>query len=437
MKKTLIVLAIFASFQVANAQTNVNAVKKAVESAQAATQNAKKATKAATWLKLAQAYLDAYNAPTGSILPGSTQAELKFMMGNDKPTSSETVVLNNAQYTKEIYADKNLYFNGSGQLEIIEVTSPVYEDALDQALAAYQKAFEVDNGSKSKDISAGIKSVAEKMVSEAYTAYSLGDIRKAESFFEAAVAAAARKPYEHVDTSSLYNAAFTSWNVGEYGKAKSMFERCLNYNYYGEGGEVFAKLADCTTRTDTSKAGAVAAKGYLEEGFRKFPESQSILIGLINYYVNSGDDANKLFDLLDNAKKNEPGNASLYYVEGNAHLKLGEIEQAIESYRKCAEIDPDYEYGYIGEGQLHYNRAVEISEKAQSELDDAKYMALVQQFEGELKACIEPFEKAFELTKDDNVKSVAAEFLKNVYFRFRDQDPKYQAGYDKYSSFLK
>ena len=54
MKKTLIVLALLASFQVADAQTNVNSAAKAVESALAASQNEKKATKVATWMKLAQ-----------------------------------------------------------------------------------------------------------------------------------------------------------------------------------------------------------------------------------------------------------------------------------------------------------------------------------------------------------------------------------------------
>ena len=222
--------------------------------------------------------------------------------------------------------------------------------------------------------------------------------------------------------------------MGEYGKAKTLFEQCLAYNYLGEDGEVYAKLADCAARMDTTQAGAAAAKGYLEQGFAKFPESQSILIGLINYYVTSGDDPEKLFELLDDAKKNEPNNPSLFYVEGNVHLKLGDLEKAVEAYRQCTQVDPNYEWGYFGEGQLRYNHAVEISEQAQTELDDDKYMILVQEFETELKSCIEPFEKAFEVTKDESLKTVAAEYLKNVYFRFRDQDPKFQEGYDKYAA---
>ncbi|MBR0532078.1 MAG: tetratricopeptide repeat protein, partial [Bacteroidales bacterium] len=161
-----------------------------------------------------------------------------------------------------------------------------------------------------------------------------------------------------------------------------------------------------------------------------------ILIGLINYYVTSGEDTDKLFALIDDAKKNEPDNPSLYYVEGNIHAQLKQFDEAVKAYEKCAEIDPAYEYGFIGEGIMFYNNAASIQEEAQNELDDNKYMALVQKFETSLKNCLEPFEKAFSITKDDSIKSSIAEYLKNAYYRFRDEDPKYMAGYEKYAKIL-
>ena len=96
MKKTLIVLALLASFQVANAQSNVNSAAKAVESALAASQNEKKATKVATWMKLAQTYLDAYAAPAGNVWLGADMNALQLSMGGEKPSSVETVTLNGA-----------------------------------------------------------------------------------------------------------------------------------------------------------------------------------------------------------------------------------------------------------------------------------------------------------------------------------------------------
>ena len=91
--------------------------------------------------------------------------------------------------------------------------------------------------------------------------------------------------------------------------------------------------------------------------------------------------------------------------------------------------------GYIGKGIMLYNRAVELQEQAASEMDDAKYVKLVSEFEESLKGCIEPFEKAFEVSKDENVKASICQYLKNACFRFRE-DSVYQAKYDKYNGYL-
>ena len=437
MKRTLIVLALLASFQVADAQSNVNSAAKAVESALAASQNEKKATKVATWMKLAQTYVEAYGAPAGNVWLGADMNALQLSMGSEKPASVETVSLGGAQYTKQVYENKNLYFNATGQLAVIEVTKPVVENALPKALEAYKRAYELDEKhSKDKDIIEGIKSIAEKLTQEAYNAYTLGDVKAAEAFFEAAVEAAAQKPYDKIDTNSLYNAAFTAWSTQDFNKAKTFFDKCLGYGYYGDNGEVYAKLSDCASHIDTTKAGKAAAKEYLEQGFQKFPTSESIVFGLINYYMSSGEGTDRLFELLQQAKTTSPDNASLYYVEGQAYKQLGDLDKAAQAYDESAAKDPKYVFAYIGKGQMYYDKALELQEKAQNELDDAKYMALVQEFEVTLKKCIDPFEQAYLVCEDSAIKSTIAEYLKQVYYRFRDQDPKFQAGYEKYNAIL-
>lgn len=430
MKKILLALAVLASMQVANAQVKSAAdAKKAVEAAEAAASNEKKAVKTATWLKLGQEYVKAYDAPTGNIIPGSSKTELALMMGSEKPVSTEAVEIQGVPYTKEVYADKNLYFNANGQLAVIEVTKPVYADALEKAIAAYQKAYELDaSHAKNKDIAAAFDLIGQKYNTEAYNKYTLGDLASASKYFEKAAEVEALAPLSKIDTTSIYNAGFTAWATKDMSKAKELFEKCYNLGYYYEGGEVFAKLADVDT---------LNTKKYLEEGFEKFPQSQSILIGLINYYLKSNESTDRLFELLDKAKANEPNNASLYYVEGNIRSQLGDTENAVKAYRKCAEINPEYEYGFIGEGTMYYNKAIEVQTKAQDELDDTKYMALVKEFEEDLKACIPAFEKAFEVTKSEQVKAGVAEYLKNAYYRFRDEGADYMAGYEKYSTYGK
>lgn len=430
MKKILLALAMFAAIQVADAQVKSAAdVKKSVEAAEAATQNVKKAVKTATWLKLGQEYVKAYDAPTGNILPGSNKTELTLMMGSEKPVSSEEVTVNNERYTKDVYADKNLYFNQNGQLVIIEVTKPVYEDALERAVKAYQKAYELDEKhAKDKDVAAAFDLISQKYVSEAFNKYTFGDVATASRLFEKAADVEALAPLSKIDTSVIYNAGFTAMAAKDNERALKFFKRCYDLGYYYEGGEVFARLAEVDT---------LNTKKYLEEGFSKFPQSQSILIGLINYYLKNNEDPETLFGLLDKAKANEPNNASLFYVEGNIRAQLGQIDKAVVAYEECAKINPEYEYGYIGEGTMFYNRAIELQTKAQEEIDDAKYMALVKEFEESLKSCIAPFEKAFEITKDANIKAGIASYLKNAFYRFREESAENQTKYEKYAEIAK
>lgn len=429
MKKIFIALALLASVYIAGAQTQTKSpadAKKALESATEAAANPKKAAKAATWMKLGEAYVSAYEAPAGSIWGGATKQELALVMGNEKPSSTETVEVGGQQLTKETYADKNLYFQADGKLAAVEVTKPVYPDALSKAVEAYSKAYTLDSKKKG-DVDKALQSISEKYVQDAYNKYTLGDYKGASEEFEKAADALGTAPLSKIDTNSIYNAGFTAWMVKDNDRAKTFFEKCYKLGYYSENGELYAKLADVDT---------LNAKTYLEEGFSKYPQSQSILIGLINYYLKSGESTDTLFTLLDKAKENEPDNASLYYVEGNIRAQLGQTDKAVEAYEKCSQINPQYEFGYIGEGIMYYNKALEVQNKAQNEFDDNKYMALVKDFEQDLKNCIAPFEKAYEISKDDSIKVSIAEYLKNAYYRFREEKPEYQAAYDKYSAIL-
>ena len=432
MKKIFFALAIVMSMTFANAQQvktkTPAAAKSAVEAAQAAASNAKKATKVATWLKLAQSYMDAYSASAGNGWIGAQAQELQLVMGGQKPSSEEQVVINGTQYLKKAYATADYYFNEAGQLAVIKTTKPVVENALENALDAYKNAFKNDpKGSKTSDIVAGIKSIAEKFVGEAYDSYTFGEMASAAKSFEAAANALAGEPCNAPDYEYVYDAGFAYLANGEAAKAKDLFQSCIDNKYFGEAGEVYAKLADAMDKLGDQDG----KKSVLEEGFAAFPQSQGILIGLINMYSGDSENTDRLFSLLDNAKKNEPNNASLYYVEGNIYKELGREEEAIASYRKCAQVDPAYEYGYVGEALLLYNKAADLQQKAQEELDDAKYMALAEQFEEALKGCIEPFEKALEVTTDN--KAGIAEYLKNATYRFRDVDASYAEKYEKYS----
>jgi tetratricopeptide (TPR) repeat protein len=435
MKKILIALALLAAVQVADAQVkSPSAAAKAVEKAEAASKDAKKAPKYATWINLAKAYMDAYNAPVGNAWIGASAQELALLMGSEKPVSEEQVEVAGNPYLKVSYANKDLYYSPDLKLSMIIVTAPVVEDALGKAFEAYKKANELDvKQAKAKDIALGLADISQKYVSDAYNAYQFGDLMGASKLFACAAEVSATAPYSTPNNDALYNAGFTAWMAKDYETAKKYFEKCLVNEYYYDDGEVFAKLADIYK----SEGNNEATVKTLEAGFSKFPQSQSILIGLINFYLENKQDPARLFELIDLAKKNEPNNASLYYVEGNIHKELGDNEKAIAAYYQCADINPEYEFGYIGAGILYYELAVKLSEEASNELDDTKYNALVEQFEKALMDAIDPFEKAFNTTKDESLKVSIAEYLKNIYYRFYSKGAEYEEGYNKYNQIVK
>jgi tetratricopeptide (TPR) repeat protein len=214
-------------------------------------------------------------------------------------------------------------------------------------------------------------------------------------------------------------------------RAVKFFDKCLEMGFES-AGDTYANLAEAYKQMgDVEKS-----KELLSMGFTKYPDSQSILVALINTYLESNDDPNKVLEFIQLAQRNEPNNPSLYYAEGNVLKNLDKFEDAIRLYEKSIEIDPNFFFGYFQLGQAFYDKAVDIQTAASDELDDQKYMQMVEELDVMLEKAIAPFEKSFELVQDDEIRTVVVEYLKNIYFRLRTKSPEYEASYEKYNKML-
>ena len=407
--------------------------KKALDKAVAASQNPGKAAKAATWVALSDAYVKAYDAPTQNLLAGSTATEVGMFLKGQKATEISTRKgAEGTEYEVVSYDNKDLYYQND-RLEFWIVTKPVVENALDKAIDALNKGFSLDpKAATNKSYTEKANTIHENYYSEAVSEYLAGNTAKASDLFGKAAKVTSGQILNGFDSMSVYNSALMAALSGDNAKAIEGYKECMAKGYYNDGN-VFSNLADLYKKAGDD---ATALK-VLEEGFTKYPQSQAILVGLINHYLSTGSEPDKLFALLHDAQKNDPNNASLYYVEGDAYKKLGNYDKALELFGKASYVDPKYIYGILNTGILFYDRAVEVQEKASLELDDAKYAKLVDELNGYLEKAIEPFERSFTLTDDNTIKSAIADYLKNIYFRFRDKSPEYQAAYEKYNNFLK
>jgi len=431
MKKILILIAMLAIVGTAYAQKSQEVIEKAIASAVKASQDPKKSEKPATWTTLAQKYLDAYLAPQGAGWVGSSKNELDIIM-NTKPVSTQEETYEGNTYSVNVYANCKYYFLNN-VLQMIVVTKPYVEDALEKARAAYEQAGKVDpTGSKLKDITAGLTKVNEYFINDAYSQYTLGNMQNASDLFAAAAKAKATEPLAEVDTESMGNSAYCAFAAGNYEFAKTQYLACIEAGFYKDG-DYFAKLAECYEKLGDMES----YKATLQDGFVKCPSSQAVLINLINYYVNAKEDPAKIFELLAQAKQNEPKNASLYNAEANILKELDRTDEAIAEYAKCIEVDSTFVYGEIGRAELYLKKADEINDKAQREFNDKKYQELLVEFYAALNEAVEPYTKAFEVSKDSQIKLYAAERLKNIYYYLVKNDSSLQPKYDFYNEYAR
>jgi len=432
MKKLLLALALVAcTMQAAFAQKSDADMQKAVDKAVAASQDAKKAAKAATWLNLGKAYLAAYTNPTSAVALGVDRATWD-LMSKEKPAAEEVVTVNGAPYTKLSYSHVDVYFNGAGQLEFTVVTKPSVEgDLLGEAAKAYAKAFEL--GAKEKDVNEKLTEIVGHYNSAAYSAYTLGDAATASKLFKGAADVAFTAPCTAPGDDSAFNAALTAVSVGDYETALKYYTICMDHNY-GENGDVNARLADVYgAMGNTAKQ-----KELLEAGFAKYPQNQAIIIGLINYAAANNEDPNYVLSLLNKAKENDPNNASIYGVEGNILSEMKRYEEAEAAFRTSIEKDPTYHYALYAWGKMWYERAVEF-QVAADELPltapQREYDAIIKNRDEAVSKCIEPLEKCFNESKEMDYKVACAEYLRRAYYQLSNSTNDYKAKSDFYKEF--
>ena len=410
MKRILLALALVASVQVANAQIKSDAdIQKAIDKAEATANDAKKGAKPAPWLKLGEAYVKAYTNPTANLSTGIDKQTFSLMAG-EKPSAVENVTIDGQTYEKQVLSRANVYFTQAGQLAFFEVTKPsVAGDPLEKAVKAYAKAFSL--GAKDKEVDTALQNIVGYYYQDAITAYSLGNLAKASDLFGKAAEASMTPPSSKVDTNAVYNSAFTALNAGNYARAKQYYNKCLDLGYTAEGS-VFASLSNCAlAEKDTT-----AAKQYLADGLKKYPDNPSILTNLINLYIQMKEDPKKIVELLDEANKDFDG--------------------ALKAYKKASEIDPNYEWGYYGEGSLWLQKQAALVDEANALPVNAykEYDAKMEEIAQCLKSAVPAFETCYAKAKDDALKAAAADFLKRVYFALRNEGDEYKAGYEKYNA---
>jgi tetratricopeptide (TPR) repeat protein len=389
----------------------------------------KKKLKSATWVKRGDLLVEIYNVDQQFLGTGMGTDQLVLLYKEPKQKRSEMV--NDMAMTVYEYERKEVYVSNN-VVQDWKITQMVTEDPLIKAYDAYQQAIALDESGKTREkITKNLKDLKLAIEKEAGLAFKRKNFEKSMKYFEYAIMINQMVPGDEmaIDTASIYNAGLAASNGENYKKAAEYFEKAKQYKYGGVNLYLLLKNA-YVEMGDSSKI-----LPLLKEGFDEYPENKDIVVELINYYLNSGQQSEAL-EYLKIAKENDPSNATYHFAEGTLYDRMGEFDKTVEAYKKAIELNPEWFDPYYNMGVIYYNNAVEIFDVASQipPRETKRYDEEMKRGNDELANALPYMEKALEIAEEEyreNAADVATyrgtlETLKTIYFRLRNRSDEYQ-----------
>lgn len=429
MKKlTLILLIVFGFNLVSNAQggvqINFEQLKKKVEKSNADIENPKKNIKEGVWIDRAELMMEIFDSHIYKNTIGTDLTTFNLLMlGQIKNSVKEEI--DGVLIDKKI-AERTIFYFVDGRLERFEVLNPVVENPLNIATESLKKAQEIDvNGKKRKKIAETYEQLKKCYITNGSNCYSFKNYECSYNSFNEVITIGELPIINKKDTAIYYYAAISAQLAGKNTEAIELYKKSIELGFTVDGN-AYNYIAQAYSAIEDKESGLK----YLEEGVVKFPKNQVVLISLINYYLNRNEDPSKVVVYLDKAIQENPNNATLYHAKGTVYDKINDFDNAVKTYLKAIEIDNKFYDSYYNLGVIIYNKGVKLLEEANKipAKEIEKYDATIANANIEFKKSLPYFEKAFELRPDDKS---TAETLKNIYFRYRNENSEMKAKYDE------
>lgn len=326
--------------------------------------------------------------------------------------------------------DKAYFTKGQIYQAIFESPSADYKkldkNALNVAWAAYQKVVELDEKQKyPQKLETQYTNLAVDFTNQAVEYYNANNFKDALTAFKRVLEIqnspimTVDKPAK-IDTAVIFNAGVAAQKGGNMPEAEKFYKETLKYNY--EPARTYPMLASVLKEQGKEEE----AVKYLHKGYELYPDNSYVLVELINYYLMGGE-PEKAETYLDAAIKQDPKNASFYRAKGTLYEKMKEPKKAEEMYTKALELDPQDFLAQYNLGNIKLLEVIDFHKKVQDIVDVDEYNKQVGEVYNRYETVVPFFEKALELKPGEkNTMST----LKEIYFRLRNKDSKYQQKYD-------
>lgn len=441
MKKMILALAaiVLMGSAVQAQKINREALVQKVEKNEAAAADAKKAIKAATWINLGKSFVEAATLPTKDLYVGMLEMELQMKLG--APVSSEAVSIDNTPLTGLNY-DYFTAYAVEGQIIGWKETAHVIDGAVDKAIEALNKAYEVDPKQAPK-IKEQLTLISNYCSQLGDASNNIAEYRTATEAFKTAFRAQSSPAFGTPDASRLYYAGYCATAAGandpaSYVEGAELLNKALELGFVDETGQIYYYLYHSYYgQREADRANVLKAKDALMTGITKFPKNQDILKSLIMLYSLEQDlgDPSELIAMLDEAIAADPQNIELWFSRAQISVALKEYDAAIEALKKAIELNPaSYE------AQFFTGYYIIIKADALNTIANEKDYTSMEEAEADQRTILAVYaeaipylEVAHELAPQN---TDPVRLLKTLCYRLRDEEGMMEK-YQKYDALLK
>ncbi|WP_274957463.1 tetratricopeptide repeat protein [Millionella massiliensis] len=430
MKKLFLILAAAAITLNASSQTKeLDNLNKRLTKSDEAIADAKKAGLAATWIDRADALLAASNAYTKELIAGFSIEQSLNLIG-EEPKEVVDMEVGGKPHKKYVFENYDIYVDENGSVAFWNTKNEFRPNALNGAFEALQKAYELDPSTFSSKGYIVASNVLNQFNTNGMNLYSLDQKGAAADMF--VKAAETNQMLGTVDSVMIYYAGVAYNEAGNYDKALEYLNKAREIGYDQEG-TVDSYIAYIQQQQGKNED-AIAT---LEAATLKYPGSNQLITQLIDLYVQTKRDPEKVVATLDKAKALDPNNGALYMLEGTLWEQMGNAEKAEAAFLEATKVDPNNYIGYMNAGIMKARKGDALVQEAQKlDINDVKgYNALIDQAIPFYDSAIELLEKAHEL----NPKEIGVvEMLKGLYYqKQQDGGPEMEAKFKEYNDLLK
>ncbi|MCF8416186.1 MAG: tetratricopeptide repeat protein [Crocinitomicaceae bacterium] len=309
-----------------------------------------------------------------------------------------------AEHVETKESPKTLYYKGEIYANFLMVGMQTMDttfmklggdDALETAIAAYKKGFDVSDKFDS-DIREAVYQKKAMLDPYANLLYKNNMFKEAGELY--ITQADLSSAVSELDSTSIFNGSLCFEKGSEFIKAAEGYEKLAKVGYKGTTTYVLASSA-------YRKGGNIEkAKAIVAEGRKKHPSDRDLLLELVNTNIDAGDAAGAEA-ALNEAITKDPNNKQLHYTIGTIYIDLKENEKAEQALNKSLEIDPNYADALYQLGAHLVTWAGDTKTAAnQLKFGDPNYNKMLQQADDTYKRALVPLEKY--IGKNPNDKDV-------------------------------